>query len=127
MAMVHYTALSTPEIPHCSICIANYNGEDVLAACLNSVLNQITDYRFEIIIHDDASSDRSVEIIQRCYPQVKLIVSEKNVGFCVSNNRMVAVASGKYILLLNNDAALFPDALQKLADYAEVDLNPVIR
>jgi GT2 family glycosyltransferase len=53
------------------------------------------------------------------YPQIEVLESKENVGFCVANNRMVEHARGKYVLLLNNDAALFPDALSTLADSAE--------
>ena len=105
--------------PLCSVCIANYNGEQVLADCIDSVLAQQGDARLEIIIHDDASSDGSLQLLQSryprdLYPQIQLIVSQENVGFCISNNRMVDVARGHYVLLLNNDAALAPDAIQSL-------------
>jgi GT2 family glycosyltransferase len=52
--------------------------------------------------------------IRSRYPDVKLIESGENVGFCVANNRMTDEARGKYLLLLNNDAALYPDALQTM-------------
>ena len=101
-----------------SICIANYNGDETLRACLDSVLHQAFGHRVEIIVHDDASTDNSVEFIRTEYPQVTLISNKKNVGFCISNNRMVDVAKGKFILLLNNDAALRDDALSQLYQYA---------
>jgi GT2 family glycosyltransferase len=44
------------------------------------------------------------------------MASPENVGFCVANNRMVAHARGRFVLLLNNDAALYPDALKSLID-----------
>lgn len=103
----------------CSICIANYNGEQLLDDCLGSIFTQENAPTIEVIVHDDASTDRSVELIRRKYPLVKLLQSADNVGFCVANNRMVAAASGDYILLLNNDAALFPDALSQLLVQAE--------
>lgn len=105
--------------PICSVCIANYNGAEVIEDCLNSVFAQDCDFPFEVIVHDDASTDGSAKIVSDRYPSAMLIPSEKNVGFCISNNRMVAQARGKYILLLNNDAALFPDALRTLYSYAE--------
>lgn len=120
MALVqHYPALSSEPSPLCSVCIANYNGERILADCLDSVLAQQGDVQIEIIVHDDASSDGSVAFLREHYPQVELLVSDENVGFCVSNNRMVAHARGKYLLLLNNDAALFPDALTTLVNAAD--------
>ena len=55
-----------------------------------------------------------------------LIRSDSNVGFCVANNRMVAQAEGTYVLLLNNDAELYPDALRVLHDEAEKIGEPAI-
>ncbi|WP_346948355.1 glycosyltransferase [Dyella sp.] len=103
----------------CSICIANYNGEQLLDDCLGSVFAQQDAPSIEVIVHDDASTDGSVELISRKYPSVRLLKSPSNVGFCVANNRMVDAASGDYVLLLNNDAALFPDALRKLLQQVE--------
>jgi len=97
-----------------SVCIANYNGMEVIDDCIRSVMAQQSGVDVEILVHDDASTDGSLEYVRTHYPSVKTIQSESNVGFCVANNRMVAAATGEYVLLLNNDAALFPDALQSL-------------
>lgn len=99
--------------PVCSICIANYNGEDLLPDCLESVFSQKCEFSFEVIVHDDCSSDRSLALLKD-YPRVKTIASTENVGFCIANNRMAELARGEYLLLLNNDAALKPDALREL-------------
>jgi GT2 family glycosyltransferase len=122
----HFPALNRPAEPVVSVCIANYNGERILADCLDSVLAQQGDIPLEIIIHDDASSDGSVAFLREHYQQVELLASEENVGFCVSNNRMVAHARGEYVLLLNNDAALFPDALAALLEAAGEQGRPGI-
>ncbi len=101
--------------PLCTVCIPNYNGEQYIAQCIDSVVGQ-KDFPggIEIIVHDDASTDRSVKVIRTRYPQIRLLLSETNVGFCAANNRMVAAAQGEFILLLNNDAVLYPDALKTL-------------
>ncbi len=102
------------QIVDCSVCIANFNGMGVIDECLGSILAQTGDARYEILVHDDASSDGSAEHIERKYPQVRLIRSPHNVGFCVANNRLAEAATGRYILFLNNDAMLMPDALDTL-------------
>ena len=99
--------------PLISVCVANYNGEAIIADCIDSILRQVGAPSFEIIVHDDASTDDSLTII-RGYDEVKLISHGDNVGFCVSNNRMAALARGEFLLLLNNDAQLFDDALATL-------------
>lgn len=101
--------------PMCTICIANYNGLDYLSECVESIKKQtFNKYPLEIIVHDDGSTDDSVVWIRKNYPEIRLLISETNVGFCESNNRMVDVARGRYILLLNNDAALFNNAIELL-------------
>ncbi len=110
--------MTAPAQPVCTVCIANYNGESLLTDCIDSVLNQQCSFAFDIIVHDDASTDNSLKLLATRYPQVKVIASQCNVGFCVSNNRMVEVATGQFILLLNNDAALAPDALETLHKHA---------
>ena len=106
------------ESPVCSVCIANYNGAGVLGACLDSVFGQDFYHAIEVIVHDDASTDGSADLVDARYPTVRLIRSKTNVGFCVSNNRMAAAAKGKFILLLNNDAELHKDALSVLYKHA---------
>lgn len=108
------------------MCIANYNGLGVLEACLDSVLAQSCDFPVEILVHDDASSDASVPMMAERYPGVRVIASTENVGFCVANNRLVAAAQGHYIVLLNNDAELFPDALATLYRAAQAQPGPAI-
>jgi GT2 family glycosyltransferase len=117
---------SRPRAPECSVCIANYNGEAFIRGCIDSVLNQECDFPIEIILHDDASEDKSVELVRSTYPDMTLIASRQNVGFCESNNRMAEAANGKYLLLLNNDAELLPKALSTLHSYAQELQKPAI-
>lgn len=105
--------------PVISICIANYNGAELIEPCLQSVCDQQVDASIEIIVLDDASADNSIEIIRSNFPQAKLLLSENNVGFCLANNKMVAAASGQYILLLNNDAWLADNAIATFLEAVE--------
>lgn len=109
-----------------SICIANYNGMGIIEDCLRSVLEQHGDLSIEILVHDDASNDGSALYIRENYPNVVMIESTVNAGFCIANNRMVAMARGKFVLLLNNDAALFPHALETLLAEAHSVEQPAI-
>jgi GT2 family glycosyltransferase len=95
-----------------SVCIANYNGGNYVLECITSVYAQQGTFSFEVIVHDDASTDDSARDISTSFPEVKLLSSETNVGFCISNNRMVEAARGRFILLLNNDATLRPRSLE---------------
>ena len=109
--MVRFAVSALPLI---SVCIANYNGAGMISGCIEFVLRQDCNFPVEIIVHDDASTDSSAETVDREFPGVRLIRSAENVGFCVANNRMADIARGRYLLLLNNDATLWPDALSAL-------------
>jgi GT2 family glycosyltransferase len=122
----HHPTLNRPAAPVCSVCIANYNGVHMLAECLDSVLAQDIGAPVEIIVHDDASTDDSVAFLREHYPQVEVLASGENVGFCIANNRMIAHARGEYVLLLNNDAALHADALRTLLATAQGHASPGI-
>jgi GT2 family glycosyltransferase len=110
----------------CSVCIANYQGMALIDDCIDSVCSQVVDCNIEIIVHDDASSDGSAAHIRAKYPFVRLIESHENVGYCIANNRMAAMANGRYLLLLNNDAMLLPGALDVLRTEADRIAAPAI-
>lgn len=111
--------------PQISVCIANYNGETLLRDCLNSVYAQRGDFQLEVLLHDDASTDDSLTLVRGEFPNVRVIQSRDNVGFCISNNRMAEVARGHYLLLLNNDAVLRPGSLEALLNEAG-NSSPVV-
>ncbi len=106
-------------IPKVSIIIVNYNVKDFLSQCLNSIYNSQTDFNFEVIVVDNNSSDSSVELIKRHYPQVTLIALDRNFGFGTANNKGFEVALGKYILILNPDTILQENTLQVMYEYME--------
>lgn len=112
--------------PLISVCIAHYKGIELIDACIASVRAQAVGAQVEIIVHDDASPDGSATYIRTHHPGVRLIESAENVGFCIANNRMAAMARGDYLLLLNNDATLLPDALCTLLAEAQQLGRPAI-
>ncbi len=114
------------KVPDISICIANYNGEEILRDCLQSVYAQRGKCSFEVLVHDDASHDDSLAMVRSNFPDVRVIESRDNVGFCISNNRMAAAAQGRYLLLLNNDATLRQGSLDAFMREAERALHPAL-
>jgi GT2 family glycosyltransferase len=80
----------------------------------------------EVLLHDDASTDDSVDLVRHEFPDVRVIQSSENVGFCISNNRMVEAACGGYLLLLNNDAMLRPGSLEALLGEARNAARPAV-
>jgi len=89
-----------------SIIIVNWNGFKYLKNALNSIYRHNTSIPFELIIVDNGSNDGSVQYIQnfkKNRPEIKLICNTENKGFSIANNQGIRIATGKYILLLNND------------------------
>ena len=117
---------ATTTLPDISICIANYNGEEVLRDCLQSVYAQRGTCSFEVLLHDDASHDASLAMVRSNFPDVRVMESRDNVGFCISNNRMAAAAQGRYLLLLNNDAKLRQGSLEAFMREAESALHRAV-
>ena len=105
-------------VPDISVCVANYNGGGLVLDCLASVFAQEGGFTLEVLVHDDASTDDSLKDIRRHYPDARILASETNCGFCISNNRMVEASRGRFVLLLNNDAVLRPGSVQRLVEFS---------
>lgn len=105
-----------------SIIIVNWNGENLLQECLDSVFCQ-TYPDFEVIFVDNNSSDNSVEFVTLNYPAVKLISMDNNTGFAGGNIEGLLHAKGQYIVLLNNDARLTDTWLQCMISKLQSDIS----
>lgn len=96
-----------------TVVIPNWNGLRWLEGCLESLRDQ--DYRdFEVILVDDASTDRSVEYVQEHYPEVHVIRRTEQGGFARTVNEGIRAASGEYVVLLNTDTLPDPSWLGEL-------------
>lgn len=98
-----------------SIIIANFNGEKYLETCLNSVLK--SNYKnFEIIIVDDASTDQSLDILNRYKirnPKIIILKNKMNIGPAASRNKASRNAKGSVIVFLDNDTEVTPSWLNE--------------
>lgn len=104
-----------------SVIVVNWNGELFLERCLLALMAQ-TVAPHEIIVLDNASSDRSLEIVSR-FPSVRLMLQERNTGFAKGNNLAIdSTAESEWIALINPDAYADPCWLETLLMAAE--LNP---
>jgi len=95
-----------------------YNGRAYLPFCLKALSEQ-TFKDFEILTIDNASTDGSLEYIQEFFPWVKIIKSEKNLGFAKAHNQIISWTKGDYVLLLNQDVVLDKNFLQSTINYLE--------
>ena len=101
-----------------SVIIPNWNGQDLLRDCLQSLSKQ-SFKNFEIIMVDNCSEDSSVEWVMKHYPQVKVVKLSRNFGFARAINEGVKVAKSDYVVLLNNDTKVEGSWLKNLIDCAE--------
>lgn len=95
------------------IIIPNYNGGRFLPICLDSLREQ-TYTDFCITVVDNGSSDDSLSLLSRRYPEVSLIRLSRNRGFAAAANEGILHTESPYVMLLNNDTALDPDCIRRL-------------
>lgn len=102
-----------------SILMVSFNTADLLSESLRRLQASTQSFTREIIVVDNASRDRSVEYIRTNHPDCRLIENTVNVGFGRANNQAVQCATGRYILLLNTDAFVESDTIEKTVAYME--------
>lgn len=103
-------------MPKLSIIILNHNTVELLQQCLESIPKG-----HQIIVVDNASTDGSVGMVKRDFPQVELIKSKVNLGYTKGNNLARKIATGEYILFLNSDTKMFPDTLPEMLKLMDSD------
>jgi len=108
-----------------SVLIVNWNGRKYLQRCLDSLAAQA--YRdVEVVLVDNGSTDGSVAYVRESYPEVVLAPSKRNLGFSEGNNEAARHASGEYIFMLNNDAWVQDDTIDRLMTTARSMEKPGI-
>lgn len=111
-----------------SIIVPVYNAEKILSQCLDSLVNQQTNYRYEIIIINDGSTDGSMSVIEQYMQKNSCIrvYTQKNAGISAARNKGLELSNGRYIGFIDNDDFVETFYIQKLLDKAyEVDADVV--
>ena len=109
--------------PIVSVCIPAFNHQKFVAESVSSILNQ-SFQDFEIVITDDASSDRTLEVLRRFRDRrITVHHHRENLGPSATINRCIGSSSGKYIALLGSDDAFFPEKLEEQVAILERDGN----
>ncbi len=96
-------------MPELSVIIVTYNSADFIIECLENLYKNLGLITAEVIVVDNASTDKTVFLVEEKFPQVKLVKSEANVGFGRGHNLGLKASLGKYKLLLNPDVFLTND------------------
>ena len=97
-----------------SVIVPVYNVEKYIEKCIRSILAQ-TYYKFELILVNDGSMDRSLEICRKFKNDCRVrIISQTNKGLSVSRNMGIHVARGKYLLFVDGDDFIAPNMIEEL-------------
>ena len=103
--------------PDVSILIVGYNSSAYLDRCIGSIAPAIVKHSYEVLFVNNGT-DESENLLAACHPRVRVFESQGNIGFAAANNYLADHASGRYVLLLNPDTTLYPDAVDILVDAA---------
>jgi len=107
-----------------SIIILSYNTRPLLRNCLQAISRaKKNDYQIETIVVDNDSSDGSQKMVVDEFLWVKLIKSRKNLGFAGGNNLGFKSTRGRYLLFLNSDTEIMPEALIKMVEFMDKNLK----
>ena len=107
-----------------SVVILNWNGVGMLQKFLPKVVEYSAKEGVEVCVADNASTDESVSYLQANFPNVRLIVLDKNYGFADGYNRALEQVEAEYVVLLNSDVEVTPHWLEPMTSY--MDTHPEV-
>ena len=102
-----------------SIVILCWNDRDVIVNCLQSIYDSTHSIPFEVIVSDNGSTNDTIEVIRKKFPQVHVIENGSNLRFSKGNNVGIQASKGEYVLILNPDTLIHDGALDKLVQFAD--------
>lgn len=102
-----------------TIAVINWNTKELLEACLNSLLKAQPLVGFEVRVIDNHSTDGSVQLVKRKFPQVDVVENAGNLGFSAAANQALRQSSARYVFILNSDTEIEADAIDILVDFAD--------
>lgn len=113
-----------------SVCIVTYNQQEYIVECLDSLVSQETDFKFEVIVGEDCSTDNTRAVVRQYFNQypdlIVPIFHQNNVGPSVNARQVYEKARGKYIAHVDGDDMALPGKLQKQFDVLEANPQAII-
>lgn len=106
--------------PLVTISLLTWNGQEYLPWLLKSLSEQ-TFKDWELLVLDNASSDRSIDIIREYYPKARIVTQKQNLGFSKGHNLLINWSKSDYVLVLNQDVILDKNYLRELVDFMQVN------
>ena len=107
-----------------AIVILNWNGRKMLQEFLPSVVEHSASA--QIVVADNGSTDDSVEFLRTNYPQIQLVINDKNYGFAEGYNKALAHVEADYYVILNSDVEVTPNWIEPVVELMESDENIAI-
>jgi GT2 family glycosyltransferase len=104
-----------------TVVVVNYNTAHLLPRMFAALGEAARRFELQCVVVDNASRDDSVPLMRRDFPQHRLIENRDNVGFGRANNQALPFVAGRYVLLLNTDAFVAPNTLEKSIAYMDAD------
>ena len=101
-----------------TVSLLTWNGAEYLPWFIKSLKEQ-TFKDWELLVLDNDSSDRSVEIVREHYPQARIIQQKQNIGFARGHNLLINWSDSKYVFVVNQDIILEEDYLEKVVGFLE--------
>lgn len=102
-----------------AVIILNWNGEKLLQDFLPSVIKNTNPALGKVVVADNASTDRSLEVMRAQFPEVEVVVLDKNYGFAGGYNRVIAGREEDVVVLLNSDVEVAEGWLEPLLEALE--------
>ncbi len=100
-----------------SFIIPSWNAKEYLLKCIDSIVNNCTQYKYEIIIVDNCSSDGSAEAVSKKFQEIQVINLEKNLGFAKACNIGIKKSKGDLLFIVNSDTEVFQENITKMIKY----------
>lgn len=104
-----------------SVVILNWNGEKFLQMFLPFLIKYTNHPDIELVVADNASTDGSVDFVKSNFPQIRLIILDKNYGFAGGYNKALEQVSSKYYILLNSDVEVTENWILPILDFMDQD------
>lgn len=104
-----------------SIIIVSFNTKKLTIDCVESIIKNTENLKYEIIVVDNASSDGTVDELESVFAKqnLQVIKNKENVGFGKANNQGIKLAKGKYILFLNSDTLVKENLLKEMVEWLD--------
>lgn len=102
-----------------SLLVPVYNAEKYLKQCLDSLIGQKTQYKYQIVIVDDGSTDGTGKVLETYKDHKNIIIhTQKNMGISAARNQTLRLAEGEYVGVIDNDDYIKDDYVDKLLKLA---------